>query len=165
MIGEDAIDSRASEGRAVQVRGMISSSRHRIPRAYVEISRRPCRVVVTAMDASLGDRLADVRDRALLLLGFAGALRRSELVALNVDDISEDDDGLVLLIHKSKTDQERVTTKIGIPYGSHDAGPIRCPTVTDNATQVCRCSVPARFSRERLLTVFILTVDNALALT
>jgi integrase len=79
------------------------------------------------MDAPLGDRLADVRDRALLLLGFAGALRRSELVALNVDDISEDDDGLVLLIHKSKTDQERVTTKIGIPYGSHDAGPIRCP--------------------------------------
>jgi site-specific recombinase XerD len=72
------------------------------------------------MDAPLGDRLAEVRDRALLLLGFAGSLRRSELVALNVDDISEDDDGLVLLIHKSKTDQERVTTKIGIPYGSHE---------------------------------------------
>jgi integrase len=39
-------------------------------------------------------RLADVRDRALLLLGFAGAFRRSELVALDTEDIEETKDGL-----------------------------------------------------------------------
>jgi site-specific recombinase XerD len=80
--------------------------------------------LVTAMVAPLGDRLIDVRDRALLLMGFAGALRRSELVALNVDDITDEDSGLVLLIRKSKTDQEAKTTKVGIPYGSH---PATCP--------------------------------------
>ena len=38
--------------------------------------------------------LGDLRDRALLLLGFAGAFRRSELVALDLDDIEETKDGL-----------------------------------------------------------------------
>ena len=47
--------------------------------------------IISALVAPLGTNLADVRDRALLLIGFAGALRRSELVALDVNDISEDD--------------------------------------------------------------------------
>ena len=42
----------------------------------------------------LGDSPIDVRDRALLLIGYAGAFRRSELVALDVEDIAEVDDGL-----------------------------------------------------------------------
>jgi site-specific recombinase XerD len=60
--------------------------------------------IITAMVAPLGDGLADARDRTLLLFGFAGALRRSELVALDVEDISEDDAGLRLVLRKSKTD-------------------------------------------------------------
>jgi site-specific recombinase XerC len=47
-----------------------------------------------------------LRDRALLLLGFAGAFRRSELVALNVGDLEFCDSGLRVTIRKSKTDQE-----------------------------------------------------------
>ena len=47
-----------------------------------------------------------MRDRALLLMGFAGALRRSELVALNVADVTEDDDGLLMTLHRSKADGE-----------------------------------------------------------
>ena len=58
------------------------------------------------MDAPLGDGLADVRDRTLFLLGFAGSgalrRRRSELVALDVEDVSEDDGGLRLILRKSK---------------------------------------------------------------
>lgn len=52
------------------------------------------------------DTLAGRRDRALLLLGFAGALRRSELVALNVEDIETAAGGILLHIKRSKTDQE-----------------------------------------------------------
>lgn len=63
--------------------------------------------------------LADVRDRALLLLGFAGALRRSELVALDVADVVEDDHGLRLRIRRSKTDQDGAGVLRGLPYGSH----------------------------------------------
>ncbi len=63
--------------------------------------------------------LAEVRDRALLLLGFAGALRRSELVALDIADVTEDDHGLRLRIRRSKTDQDGAGVLRGLPYGSH----------------------------------------------
>ena len=76
------------------------------------------------MVAPLGDGLADARDRTLLLFGFAGALRRSELVALDVEDVSEDDAGLRLVLRKSKTDQEAEGAVRGLPYGSH---PATCP--------------------------------------
>lgn len=46
------------------------------------------------------------RDRLLLALGFGGAFRRSELVALDVADIEVVDDGLRVFVRRSKTDQE-----------------------------------------------------------
>ena len=68
------------------------------------------------LDAS-GNRLKDVRDRALLLIGFAGGFRRSELVALNVEDIEHVRQGIVITLRKSKTDQEGKGRKIGVPFG------------------------------------------------
>jgi site-specific recombinase XerD len=49
--------------------------------------------------------LAGMRDRAVLLLGFTGAFRRSELVALNVEDLSFSEEGLIVNLTKSKTNQ------------------------------------------------------------
>jgi site-specific recombinase XerD len=80
--------------------------------------------VISALVAPLGTSLGDVRDRALLLIGFAGALRRSELVALDVQDVTQDDDGLVVTIRRSKGDQEAHGEKRGLPYGSR---PATCP--------------------------------------
>jgi site-specific recombinase XerD len=48
---------------------------------------------------------ANLRNKALLLLGFTGAFRRSELVALNVEDLSFTDEGLIVSMNKSKTNQ------------------------------------------------------------
>lgn len=64
------------------------------------------------------------RDRALLLVGWAGALRRSELAALLVDDLRVSPDGLVLVVRRSKTDQEGEGLYKGIPHGDH---PMTCP--------------------------------------
>jgi len=47
-----------------------------------------------------------LRDRALITLGFAGALRRSELVALDVADLAFVPEGLEALVRHSKTDQD-----------------------------------------------------------
>jgi site-specific recombinase XerD len=69
-----------------------------------------------------GTRLSATRDRALLLIGFAGAFRRSELVALNADDIEETVEGLRVTIRRSKTDQEGHGHVIAIPRGV-----IACP--------------------------------------
>jgi site-specific recombinase XerD len=61
---------------------------------------------VRAMIGGAETDLRSLRDRALLLLGFAGALRRSELVALDVADLEETAEGLLVHIRRSKTDQE-----------------------------------------------------------
>jgi len=60
---------------------------------------------VEAMIAHCPDTLAGFRDRAILLLGFAGAFRRSELAALTVADLTEVQEGLRVLVRRSKTDQ------------------------------------------------------------
>jgi site-specific recombinase XerC len=64
-----------------------------------------------------GARLKDVRDRALLLLGFAGGFRRSELTGLNWDDVIPVRQGLVVTLRRSKTDQNGAGRKIGVPHG------------------------------------------------
>lgn len=63
--------------------------------------------------------LVGKRDRALLVLGFSGAFRRSELVALDVEDLADDRDGLRITIRRSKTDQEGQGQEIAIPTGRH----------------------------------------------
>src|SRR5438874_1770484 len=65
----------------------------------------------------LGTSLIDLRDRALILLGFAGAFRRSELAQLLITDITETEDGLRVKLRHSKTDQEGEGFVKGIPYG------------------------------------------------
>lgn len=57
-----------------------------------------------------------IRDRALLLVGFAGAFRRSELVSLTVEDVEFAKQGLLIQLTRSKTDQEGQGRKIAIPY-------------------------------------------------
>ena len=64
-----------------------------------------------------GTGVAGARDRALFLLGFAGAMRRSELVGLDVAHVTWTDDGLKLLIERSKTDKQGEGAEIAIPRG------------------------------------------------
>ncbi len=61
---------------------------------------------IRAMVTTLPDGLIGVRDRAILLVGFAGAFRRSELVGLDVADLEFTNDGLAVKLRRSKTDQE-----------------------------------------------------------
>jgi site-specific recombinase XerD len=64
------------------------------------------------------DTLAGLRDKALLLVGFAGAFRRSELVALTVNDIERTPEGMKVTIRKSKTDQEGQGQVVAILNGT-----------------------------------------------
>ena len=81
-------------------------------------------------DRRRSDRLADpaglppLRDRALLLTGLAGALRRSELVALDVEDVRFRNEAMVLRLHRSKGDQEGEGADVVIARGAH---PETCP--------------------------------------
>jgi integrase len=78
------------------------------------------RAMIDMTDAGL----IGARDRAMVLLGFAGAFRRSELVGLDTGDCAFGKDGLTVTLRRSKTDQQGAGRKIGIPYGSN---PEMCP--------------------------------------
>jgi site-specific recombinase XerD len=81
---------------------------------------------IQEMLAALPNSLLGARDRALLLIGFAGAMRRSELVRLDVTDVVRSNQGLAITIRFSKTDQEGRGRTVGIPFGENeDTCPVR----------------------------------------
>jgi integrase len=76
--------------------------------------------MVSMCDTSIMGR----RDAAMLSLGWSGALRRSELIALNCGDIEFTDEGMILQIRKSKSDQEGSGYEIGIPRTGQPICPV-----------------------------------------
>ncbi|SFM43217.1 site-specific integrase [Nitrosomonas communis] len=79
---------------------------------------------IVAMAANL-QGIKGIRDKALLLIGFAGAFRRSELASLQVSDIEFVQQGVLIHLRRSKTDQAGQGRKIAIPY----ARGILCPVI------------------------------------
>lgn len=94
------------------------------------------------------DRLIGVRNRALLVIGWSGALRRSEIVSLNIDDISKTNSGLIIQLNKSKTDQKGEGQVIAIPYGSNQLTcPVRSFEDWINASKITEGAVFRRIDR------------------
>lgn len=73
----------------------------------------------------LGTSTKDDRDRALLLIGFAGGFRRAELVGLQVEDIDFVRQGMTVMLQRSKTDQSGDGRKIGIPFARGRFCPVK----------------------------------------
>jgi site-specific recombinase XerD len=78
--------------------------------------------IVKDMARALPPGVAGLRDRALLLLGFSGAFRRSELVALDVSDIEWTPEGCRVTVRRSKGDQEGHGQQVAIVKGT-----VACP--------------------------------------
>jgi len=79
---------------------------------------------IKAMIAHLPDTRKGQRDKALLLVGFAGGFRRSELVGIRAEHVSVTSDGVTILLPFSKTDQEGHGRLVGIRRTAH---PETCP--------------------------------------
>jgi site-specific recombinase XerD len=103
-----------------KVKAVLSGIRRTIGAAPVH--KKAATADITIAMAATGTSLRALRDRAVLLLGFAGAFRRSELVALDVADVEDVPEGLLITIRRSKTDQEGQGRKVAIPRGE-----IACP--------------------------------------
>lgn len=84
---------------------------------------------LTVMLSHVPDTVKGKRDRAMLLLGFCGALRRSELVAVKIEDMEFTAQGIILTLPRSKTDQSGQGRKIGIPRGRGRICPVECVNV------------------------------------
>ncbi len=114
------LDSPTTDER---VKAVLSGIRRTIGAAPIR-KKAATADLVLGMVGGKGRSLRELRDRAILLLGFAGAFRRSELVGLDAGDVAETAEGLVVTLRRSKTDQEGEGRKVGIPYGSN---PRTCP--------------------------------------
>ena len=120
----------AAIGYAHRLAGLPSPSEHEGVRAVLRGIRRTAGTASAQKAPATAKRLADMlatiptdtlrgkRDRALLLLGFAGAFRRSELVALELADLAFEPDGMRVMIRRSKTDQEGRGQEIAVPRGT-----------------------------------------------
>jgi site-specific recombinase XerC len=80
--------------------------------------------IIQQLLAPIPDDLRGKRDRALLLVGFAGALRRSELAAIRVDRLEKTDRGLRLTIPQTKGSQTEAIV-VPLPYGQTALCPVR----------------------------------------
>jgi integrase len=127
---------------------LVRATMHGIKRTF-GIAQRQAKPLladdIRRIIGGMGKRPKDVRDRALLLIGFAGAFRRSELVALNIADIERHPKGIVIHIRRSKTDQVGAGRAIGIPFGSRRGS---CPvTALDRWLALSRIADGAIFRR------------------
>jgi len=106
----------------------VSATWQGIRRTLGTAQRRAAPAAVDELRAMLealpAQGLGAVRDRALLLVGFAGAFRRSELVALDVADLAFRSEGLVVTVRRSKTDQEGAGAEVALANGTN---PATCP--------------------------------------
>src|SRR5579862_3298717 len=109
--------------------GMVSNTLKGIRRSLSSAPAQKAPALTDDIRAMIGvtdHGLIGLRDRALILIGFAGAFRRSEVVALDASDLAFGKDGLTVHLRRSKTDQVGEGRKIGIPYGSNpDTCPVR----------------------------------------
>ena len=77
-----------------------------------------------AMVAALPDTPLGLRDKAILLIGFVAGMRRSEIVGLDVEDVTYEPEGAVILIRRSKRDQDGHGRRVPVLRGRHES---TCP--------------------------------------
>lgn len=116
--GQDGlVTPQARDGRRVIAETLAGIRREQRAR----LSRRKAAITATQLSAMIGKAAGEgsraIRDRAILALGLAAALRRSELVALELDDVAFEQRGLKLTLRHSKTDQDGEGQVIAVPAG------------------------------------------------
>jgi integrase len=89
-------------------RSIGTAQRGKAPLLSVDIRK----IIAASPESLLGSR-----DRALVLVGFAGAFRRSELARIDYADLTFSGHGIVIDLRKSKTDQEGAGRKVALPWG------------------------------------------------
>jgi len=138
----------AAIARACGVAGLPLDTKHPairetlrgIARTHGSRARRAAALTtaeIRKLSHACGSSLAGMRDRALFLLGFAGAMRRSELIGLDVQHITWTSDGLTLRIERSKTDKEGQGAEIALPRGrSEETCPVTALQVWLEAAEI-----------------------------
>jgi site-specific recombinase XerD len=100
------------------IKATLSGIRRSTGAAPVRKKAATSDIVLSMAGTVGGESLRQLRDRAILLIGFSSAMRRSELVALDISDLDWTSEGVLLHIRRSKTDQEGLGQSVAVPRGA-----------------------------------------------
>jgi integrase len=149
-----------SPGADVQVRAVMTGIR-RITTQRPMAKRALTVAELEAVAADDNGTLTDARDTAVITLGFFGALRRSEIAALDSEDLTRVDEGIQVLIRRSKTDQNGDGRTIALPYTDNPAVcPVRNVQRWLNDADIGEGSIFRRIRRGHHLTPDRLTAQS-----
>ena len=120
--------------------------------------------IINVIDDKIKKEIKRLRDRSIILIGFSGGFRRSEIVSLDYDDLDFVDEGLKINLKRSKNDQFGEGLLKGLPYSSNS---YYCPVVSIknwlNISKITSGPLFRRFSKGSNLTENRLT-DQTVAL-
>jgi site-specific recombinase XerD len=122
------------------------------------------KLIIDVINDKIVNKLKQLRDKSIILIGFAGGFRRTELVSINYEDLEFTEEGLKINIKKSKTDQFGEGMIKGIPYFQNK---MYCPVLNLKKwleiSKITTGPIFKRFSKGLLLTNNRLT-DQSVAL-
>ena len=103
--------------------------------------------------------LVDIRNRALILVGFFGAFRRSELVGLQWEHVSFVNDGMIITLPRSKTDQVGEGARCVIPFGNKERCPVQALLEWRNQAKLWSGAVFRRLSKTGTISDKAISTD------
>ncbi len=122
------------------------------------------KLIINVIDEIKEDEIKRLRDRSIILVGFAGGFRRNEIVSLNYDDLDFVEEGLKIKIKRSKTDQFGEGSIKALPYFKNSK---YCPVVSTKkwleSSKILSGSVFRRFIKGSKVSTNRLT-DQTVAL-
>ena len=120
--------------------------------------------IINVIDEQKIEKIIKLRNRTLILIGFSGGFRRTELVSINHEDLDFVDEGIKITIRRSKTDQFGEGMIKGIPYFDNEK---YCPIISlknwINISKIKTGPIFRRFAKSATLTKHRLT-DQSVAL-
>lgn len=108
--------------------------------------------ILKTITSHMGNSDLACRDRAILLFGYASAMRRSELSQLCIEDLGWHAEGLIVTIPYSKTDQLALGARIAVPRGQTDWCPVHALQSWINRANICEGPVFRRFTGRQRIT-------------
>ena len=121
--------------------------------------------IVNVIDEQKCEEIKRLRDRSIILIGFGGGFRRTELISIDYEDLEFVPEGLKITIRRSKTDQFGEGMIKGLPYFSNE---IYCPVTSLKRwleiSKIKSGPIFRRFSKGSLLTDKRLTDQSVVLL-
>ena len=129
----------------------------------IQIGKKPLLInhlkqIINVIDEQKTTKIKKLRDRTLILIGFGGGFRRSELISINYEDIDFVEEGVKITLRRSKTDQFGEGLVKGLPYFSNEK---YCPVTSIknwiNLSKIKTGPLFRRFAKGSILTGHRLT--------